>query len=603
MPNHLPYLSISHRHDMALPSTRLGVLSSRALDQLRDVRLRGKVSWYREIEMLTREQFAAMKEAEFRDQFLKPLLTAMGFKDVYLYHGQSGELGKDIVCWKEDAAGRRRNYAVVAKAIRLSGKAAVAPGTTGEISTQVNQAFNVPFLDKITGEEQYVHECWVVCNHVMTKEFINATRGALGRERNHNVTLVDGDKLWEWQEQHNSMQAIWNRLIEASRAIKPHPHYATEVAVTETEATITLKPRHPNAFVASPLEMKGAFIFGESSEDKESLEAVQRSFETGSPVTISQANIRSFQLPDAIRALIGGGDIPIRRISMEPIKSDKPLIVELELLCEDGERFLLPYIELYQVRGGTQETTFSNEAQPISFFVQVVVDITKKRANLQISSRKEVLNFHQASQVLKLASCLSKPYRARIVLVGTGITLFQLQELNPSQKPPHPDFVAFVEDIAAVQRKTKAPILFPDRSISEREDEIVNKLRCILHDGCIVGTWSPLSIEITSRDALVVLERFSDGQENSLFWEGTETTELFGVTIPLGPMIASCRSAILANESEVREAYERRSTDDELIEAHFISGSDNGVTIHYSNWLPVGEALRGHPPTKVADEP
>jgi hypothetical protein len=317
--------------------------------------------------MLTRDQFEAMKEAEFREHFLKPLLTAMGFKDVYLYHGQSGELGKDIVCWKEDASGSRRNYAIVAKATRLSGRAAVAHNTVGEVSTQVSQAFNMPFLNNVTGEEQYVHECWIVCNHVMTKEFVNAIRGALGRERNSNVKLIDGDKLWEWQERHISMQAIWNRLIEASRFIGEHPHYTTEIALTETGPKITIKPRHAESLVESPLEMKGSLVFSDTPEDRALLQEVQRSFATGSPVTIPSTNIRSFQLPEMLKQFVGKEFDSIRKIIMEPMRSDKPLLVEFELLCEDGERFFLPYVELYLTQGGNQEGTFTNERQCIPF--------------------------------------------------------------------------------------------------------------------------------------------------------------------------------------------------------------------------------------------
>jgi hypothetical protein len=48
-----------------------------------------------------------MSEEQFRTAVLIPLFEAMGFHNVYHYHGGIGEKGKDIVMWKTGNMGQR----------------------------------------------------------------------------------------------------------------------------------------------------------------------------------------------------------------------------------------------------------------------------------------------------------------------------------------------------------------------------------------------------------------------------------------------------------------------------------------------------------------
>jgi hypothetical protein len=49
---------------------------------------------YGESTMLTKRHVEQMEEKDLRKSVLIPLLRAMGYQDVYEYHGGSGELGK-----------------------------------------------------------------------------------------------------------------------------------------------------------------------------------------------------------------------------------------------------------------------------------------------------------------------------------------------------------------------------------------------------------------------------------------------------------------------------------------------------------------------------
>ena len=88
-----------------------------------------------------------MREDELRKTVLLPLLRAMGYRDVYEYHGGVGEKGKDIVCWYEHILGNRKNLTLVVKARAISGKACIDNATAGEVAIQINQSYSKPFTD------------------------------------------------------------------------------------------------------------------------------------------------------------------------------------------------------------------------------------------------------------------------------------------------------------------------------------------------------------------------------------------------------------------------------------------------------------------------
>ena len=81
--------------------------------------------------MITRDQLAGVSENLLREEVLIPLFTAMGYRDVFAYHGGALEVGKDIVMWKPDDFRDRVNYAVVVKKGNLTGRAS-GGGSAGE---------------------------------------------------------------------------------------------------------------------------------------------------------------------------------------------------------------------------------------------------------------------------------------------------------------------------------------------------------------------------------------------------------------------------------------------------------------------------------------
>lgn len=547
--------------------------------------------------MLTRAYFEAMKEQELREQVLKPLLITMGYQDVFVNHGGAGEEGKDLVFWSADASGVRTNCAVVAKAGPVRGRIAIDKGTTGEVFGQINQCFGTPFLDKITGVEQHVHEVWVISNHPMSREFRTTIIAALkGRGSERYVKWFDGDTLWELIEKYQSIQAILNRVAEASKALNDlSPYYRAEVTATETGHSITVTPRHPDATIQQPLNWAGTLRFGDTPEDRAAQEAFERAIKTGAPVTIPGANIVQFEVPELLRQMMVQDDLPLKSLEMSSLPDKRCVPLSLHFLCVDGDNFVLPYIGLSVARAGTEEMTLTNDDQPIPFLITIIVNFPAQHADLNIALRDGPFNAHQLAVITHFRRCWSKPLALQVVNLDTGLVMFQMRREQAVGDLPQPCHAAIIDDLAAIQRRIKQTIFIPERALTTEEEEMLSKVRAILHQGWISGTWSGQAQSLPARAVPEYLGAFSGGKTVPLVVTGVDHAVLFGVRFALGPVKFTFHEPHLENEAEARAAYAHRVSDDDPIELRFVPGANKQVTIEYAEWSPAGQLQTGEP--------
>jgi hypothetical protein len=138
----------------------------------------------------SKEEMYRLSEADLRKRVIIPLMEKMGFHGVNEWHGGARELGKDVIGWKESDFGSRTNIAVVAKAVRISGK------HVHEVTRQVRQALNTSFEDPVTHDIQQVHRVVGITNKGIPTDSVPGIRSDLSSEQNRHVELIDGNELW-----------------------------------------------------------------------------------------------------------------------------------------------------------------------------------------------------------------------------------------------------------------------------------------------------------------------------------------------------------------------------------------------------------------------
>lgn len=544
--------------------------------------------------MLTKQQLYDLKEDPLTNDVLIPLLTAMGYRDVRKQHGGPGELGKDIVCWVPDELECRVNIACIVKAVPITGALSIA----GEVANQIMQSFGAQFLDKTTGEEQFVAKCYVITNKEITKDaqpaiqsiLSNLTRSVLG-----NIRYIDGGELWDWYRKHLS---LWAKLLEVEHELDTvDTHYRLEARVTSTGTQITAVEKYPGASVDKPFTIKfTTSIPTDTEEGRDLVEEINQFLASGVPVKVPLSYVKNLQLPEFITQALPE---PTKDgfLTLGPAWHPKPLLIRFEFTNEDGEQCALEYIHLKVTQVGTQATTFTNDEQPIPIKVKLTIhlDIRSLTASFSFQSSPN-RNAHQLLQQVELMNCLSKPYTMRCIDLETGLPFIGGGQRTELEAPPDQYFLEMIRALHALQIKTGKVVTIPDRGLTTEEAQMIERLRLIFLTGrleeTLTGVTRTASITPENREEL---QQLLDSAEKTLTVpiHTEETVTLFGEEYPLGPTKTIYLEVKLTNEQEARDKLAEQP-DSELTLCFIPTGDTGEATIvkEYLNWLP-GTGLTG----------
>lgn len=541
------------------------------------------------------EELRGMKEDALRQQVIMPLMERMGYRDVFEWHGGAGELGKDIVAWQEVGFGNRQNTAVVAKGVNITGKVA----TVHEVMAQVHQAFNGSFNDPSTGEKQRVHHVWVVTNKKFGKEAREAIGVGLQPERRGYVTFLDGNQLWAEWKKHFPVE-VYEVLEEAQRRVEDigGSEYGAQVvlgtdgqpfaSIDAGGRKVILVERYPGQLEQEPVELGGRFEFPDTPEARAVAEEVRAAWTTGSKVRIPGEYVQRFDFPDAINRMSEQllGVKPERITSLEISTADNPTVIPVRLDIEtaDGECATLEYIELRVLQAGTDEMTLTNDEQSYPIRVKVVINFANGSGRLSLARKDERIAAPVLLQFLTAVRCFAKPCHVQATVVGTDERLFRSTKTEHTDAGVDDRWLELVADLAVVQGKIGRPIFIPDRNFSHEEIQTVALLRTLISEPVIEQTWNRIDLTWSSEDAESALQQFA--QTEAYKFEGVERTlvELFGATLPLGPVRFMVEAMRLDNEAEVREQIAAASDKDTEIRFRFVPSGSNKMVRHYLDW-------------------
>lgn len=533
--------------------------------------------------LLSQTDLRQMNEANLRQKVIIPLMEKLGFRGVHEWHGGVGELGKDVVGWKEDAFGDRINVAVVAKATRISG------AVVHEVTRQVRQAFNTPFEDPITHDQQFVHRVWIVTSKEVPTDSRPSVWSDLDPNQCRHVRIIDGDDLWsKWK--HHFPVDLYEALEEAQRHLsRIDTAYKVEVSLTPDTRKVVVGERYPGQLHDKPLEFSGAFRFPNTPEGLAKWEEVRASFATGSKAKVP-AEFVQFKFPEALHQLaeqiLGGLPEEAWNIEISSAKSDVRVPIRIEFDCDDGVRVVLPYVELAMVQAGTEKISFTNETQAFSILVSLEVDMRNHSFRLKFDRKKGPIAVFTFLQLLKVLECLEKTCHVCVSHVETGLRLSDERREVREGRKDGARIKRLIEDLCAIQERVNRPIYFPDRDLTQEEKETIVLLRTILRDHEIEGTWSEMTLTAIGKagDENVLLGPFIDGSSRKLWAEEEKVVTLFGTEISLGRVRTTVEGMKLINEREIR-AQLAASPDEEItVQLRFEPGSNDKALTDYLDW-------------------
>lgn len=495
---------------------------------------------------LTRRELLAMKETRLQEEVLVPLFKAKGYQDVHIHQGTT-EFGKDIVMWKPGDFGERVNYAVVAKAKKITGSASGSAGA-GTVATQIQQCFGRSYYDHVTGEEQKINRVYVVNSQEIPKEAIEATRSIIGNSSviDRATTFLDGDRLWEELEKYTPEKLIHGKLREIQEVLdRASPDHRL---VAKTTGEFTVEPKRPGA---APPTVSGKIVFPNTPEGRAMRDEFDRHLSTGSELTLPKQFIQELQIPDFLIPYLGfivDGDYELV-IKSRP--SPIPLLIKIEMTCDDGHNVTLAYISLRMTKGGKDEISFSNEDQPVPWKVTVNINRKERRFTFSVKIEFNNLNVKQASQGLYFLKAMALGGSFRIEHIDTGLTIVT-QRVEPSQyEMPDQRMLDLLDKVLFIQEKTRTPIPFINGPMTKAHATAILDTVNILERGAIdleVQRTSINTKDIDFAKAIAESSEAANPQPFAIQYQEAPKPEIMGVVIPLGPVIYSWDSVYINEE-------------------------------------------------------
>lgn len=534
--------------------------------------------------VFTKKQVQDMAERDLRQRVLVPLLRAMKYQDVHEYHGTT-EFGKDIIGWDADKLGNRENLALVVKATTVSGQSKAS----ADIENQVRQCFSKPYIDMLTGTEETIDRCWVVSNQPISHAAIDLIKSGIGHAvYAENVSFIDIDKLWELIEKYMPLQASLQKLEDVRHDFESlDTHYRVETRISGDGIQHTLAEKFPGAAQEKPLAFQMAFEFPNTEDGKAQVEALEKFRDTGAPVRIPGIYVKSLEYPDFLKQIYPAMT-PDGFLQFGPLPHPKPLLLNCDIVSDDGDRFVVDYIHLTCIQAGQKEITLTNENQPIPFKMQLVIHFDGNRSSFHMSTElDDSCNVHQELLHAQLLRCISKPHTMCFTNLETGIVVASGRNEVGVGETPHEEFIEVLAVLDALQIKSRKLVYFPNRALTEEECKVINTLHILLHTGKLSITWSGTagSVNITNENRENIVQELGQlAEEGGFAYPQEETLSLFGEVYPLGPVKPLSLPIMLKNWPEIKALSDTGYCGE--IKLEFVPRDDGSFTKEYVQWLP-----------------
>ena len=537
--------------------------------------------------MFTRDQIKQMKEDELRTKVLIPLFKAMGFKDVFHYHGGTLELGKDIVMWKEDEDENRKNYALVVKANSITGKVK----DVSEVDTQIRQCFGEPYIDPINGSKQNVNYCYLVSSQEIKKEAIHAleaTLRPLGLAE--SVEYFSENRLWELIEKYLKQEALQENIKtiqQISESISPY--YKIEVQVSDKESKTILKEKYPGASDNQPITFTGSFITPKTPEGDRIRKDLDDFFKKGTPVEIEKQFFKGFELPNFITQIFGESET--HKIKLESSSPKNPIRVRIDVFSSDETLYTSYYDELVTQRHGKEEAVLASQDQSKPFQFEIVLNSVDKTGNFGFNiNLSGNANVKQWLDSVLLNNALAKGETIVITILDTGIELVRSPMKNKQLESFPEGFIQFLDDLVFIQTKTKRPIMYTtSREITDKDEEAVYELKHILATGQLEGTWGSISAGFDENVVAYLLNeirKLPNGSIPLTFRENQSSYKILDTEILLGPREIVFENAIIESSIEELENSIKSVSEKDILLVKFIPSKPNSKALTtYKNWL------------------
>ena len=543
----------------------------------------------------TKDLVSTLDENDLRTKVLVPLFQAMGFRDVFHYHGGALEHGKDIVMWKPDDLDQRINYAVVVKAKRITGQTS-GPSSAAEVLFQIHQCLDSPYQDPVTGSEQRAQRCWVVSSKEIGKEALAALGGSLQQSRADALTTFIGlERLWELIQKYLGPATATGKLFAVQQMFNNvSEHHRIVVSTQGGRVSLSTEPKHPAADSVEPLAFSGRFVFPDSPEGRLMLEAFQEHLRTGSPVTLTRPYIREFNIPGFLRPFLDPLGEGVTELIIGSRRSDRSFVANIHIRNSDDQTSLLA-IEFNAVQVGTEQIIFDNAHQKAPWYFRITVNFSEHKISVTHRANYESVGVKRILEGVRFQRAMASGGRFAIEHVDTGLEVAAAELTKGTFPFPDPRWVELLEALAFIQERLRKPMVVPDRDITGTEAAIVLELMHKMKSGKANLPGGVVSFTVEREGAERIIQQLESDGSLSLMWTAHETESAIGNEIDMGPVAISCSKMVIDPADMIELKKQLSTADHQSFRIEFRAAENVPFEIRYYSWLPE-EEVRHLPP-------
>ncbi|PWB50543.1 MAG: hypothetical protein C3F13_16455 [Anaerolineales bacterium] len=378
-------------------------------------------------------------------------------------------------------------------------------------------------------------------------------------------------------------QNLWLTAIQTIQ--NPYVGYRIS-ALDEESVKIEAYGKYPGALDDHPVELSGIFKFDQSQEAQEARKALENAFKTGETVKLDSRYFEGFDpaqiAPDLLAHL---GKFETREIEIGTAQTNEGFIGKLEILDEhDNNLGEIPYIDFRVVQAGSEETTLSNEHQPIPLKVKWILNYVKQISTFNFRFYFAGSNVLEIQKFLKFSLATKNGRWFQITNLTTG---FSFKESLPKDINLElaDDFCEMIDDLALIQKKTGQLIQFPETiTIAERR-----KMK-VLVEVLTYGSIRTNALKYTFTLPIDAALKLASAYEKSIItkWQfGNPESKLhfMGMDLDLGPRSIILPSATLEPDTQQKLLELKALPGNATVDISLDVG-DLGIITYFTKWLP-----------------
>jgi len=200
------------------------------------------------------------------------------------------------------------------------------------------------------------------------------------------------------------------------------------------------------------------------------------------------------------------------------------------------------------------------------------------------------VNVKRELEALRFQQAMAKGGVFRMEHLDTGFELAKMPIAPGVLEAPDPHWIELVEKLVFIQSKVHIPLVIPDREVTIEDARRIFAAAQKLETGQAKLGAEEWTIRVSRESAQAMLELSESGKPLPFRLEADETEEIFGVTIPLGPVILTCKEAYVAEEDlNALRAAIATTTPGETVPIRFKPFEGCPIQAEYPNWLPSGD--------------